>query len=614
MREIKQKSSLFKNLLYLLMKLPYMATQLTWIGRGLYYLSINDERKSYTVGGFLERHAQKQPNRPAILYHNQTISYGELNNRVNQFVYYLLSRKVKKGDVIALLMENRPEFLMLILAASKIGAVIAPLPTAFNEDSLSRLIEMVKPKVFAISSEQMITFRKMGLNLTDYGHFVFFEIVDDKIVEHQVTGKESVVDLTFGGKGQGGQNPDSTHSIGLADRYLYIFTSGTSGMPKASILTYKRWLRGVGGISLCALRLAKEDIVYVTLPFYHSTALNVCWSSVMVSGAVVAIGKSFSAASFWDEVRYYRATVFAYVGELCRFLMLQPSQNNDRDNPVKKIVGNGLNPELWPLFKKRFAISRVVEFYASSEGNAGFANVFDLDGSVGLTVAPFCIVEYDEETKAPKIDHQGKIKRARRGDKGLLLSKINQHWPFDGYCDEEQNNRMILDHLFKPGDRWLNTGDVVRSMGFWHIQFVERIADCYRWRGHNISIEEVEHILHGFDPIERVVAYGVSVPGVEGQVGMVSIVCKQGSSLNLGVMRDYFDGFLSPYSKPVFVREISSLCYTSTLRPMRHILKKQGYKAENMEDSLYVLLPGENEYQLLTKEIQDKIDKGRVAF
>ncbi len=109
----------------------------------------------------------------------------------------------------------------------------------------------------------------------------------------------------------------------------------------------------------------------------------------------LALGKSFSASKFWDDVIRYDATAFVYIGEVCTYLLNQPDKDTDRKHRVRVIAGNGLRPAIWDDFTERFGIDRVCEFYAASEGNTAFVNVFNVDKTTGICPTPVAFVEYD---------------------------------------------------------------------------------------------------------------------------------------------------------------------------------------------------------------------------
>ncbi|MEM8594818.1 MAG: long-chain-acyl-CoA synthetase, partial [Pseudomonadota bacterium] len=313
----------------------------------------------------------------------------------------------------------------------------------------------------------------------------------------------------------------------------------------------------------------------------------------------------------------YNATSFGYVGELCRYLYDQEPSPKDRQHKVYKIVGNGLRPAIWREFKARFGIERIHEFYASSEGNVGFSNLFNFDYTVGFTPKVHKMVKYDVETSQPIRGSDGFLVEVDKLEPGLMIGLISEDAPFDGYTDPEKTKKTIIEDAFESGDRWFNSGDVMRSIGFNHAQFVDRLGDTFRWKGENVSTTEVESILEEFDQITNVVTYGVEISNTNGRAGM--------SALNLDVAEDAFDWSklfefaqenLPSYAIPVFVRVRKDLVDTTgTFKYKKADLKKEAYYTDQCQgDAVYVLLPGEKTYTKLDMELAEKIDAGAFRF
>lgn len=212
-------------------------------------------------------------------------------------------------------------------------------------------------------------------------------------------------------------NPRSASAVLAKDPAFYIFTSGTTGHPKASVMTHMRWLRALGIFGGLGLRLTSDDTLYSCLPLYHNNALTVAMSSVLNAGATLALGEKFSASRFWDEVIAYDATAFVYIGELCRYLLNQPVKPTDRAHKVRVVAGNGLRPEIWDEFTGRFGIDRVCEFYSASEANTAFINIFNVPKTTGVSFLPLAYVEYDADTGEPTRDESGRVRKVPAGSR-----------------------------------------------------------------------------------------------------------------------------------------------------------------------------------------------------
>jgi citronellyl-CoA synthetase len=356
-------------------------------------------------------------------------------------------------------------------------------------------------------------------------------------------------------------------------------------------------------------------VLYCTLPFYHGTALLVCWGSALAGGSAIAMRRRFSATEFWEDVRHYGATTFGYVGELCRYLLNQPPSSDDRNHQLTKMVGNGLRPSIWGPFKERFGVKTVAELYASSEGNIGFSNFFNMDNTVGFSTAPFALVKYEEGTRDPIRDESGRIREVNKGEPGLLLSEINAKWSFEGYTQKEATEKSIMRDVFKPGDQWFNTGDVLRDIGCRHLQFVDRMGDTFRWKGENVSTTEVENMIDGSGLVDEAIVYGVEIPNTNGKAGMVTLVSRDdGSRFDPDALWHYLQENLPPYAIPVFVRVTDAIEKTGTFKYCKVDLKNAGYRIDAPHDDVYVWLPKTQGYTLVDEATFKAIEDGAYQF
>ena len=376
-------------------------------------------------------------------------------------------------------------------------------------------------------------------------------------------------------------------------------------------MTHYRWLSAMGGVGNATLRLHPDDVFYVCLPLYHNNALTVSWSSVLAAGACLALDRKFSASRFWDRIRDNGATAFCYIGELLRYLLNQPPSARDRDHAVRLITGNGLRPEIWADFEQRFGIERIYEFYGASESNIAFINAFGVDRTAGFTPMAFAVVAYDTEADAPI--RQGKRQRMQRvgtGEVGLLISKITKRRPFDGYTDPKASERKLLRDVFRKGDCWLNTGDLVRRQGLRHIQFVDRTGDTFRWKGENVATGEVEGVLAKTPGVEHGVVYGVQVAGHDGRAGMAALTLTPDAPFDGQALARHLLQALPAYAVPVFIRLRDEQDTTGTFKYRKVDLKAQGFDPTTLPDPVYVLLSADSGYQRLTEQLAQAIVSG----
>ena len=548
-----------------------------------------------SIGKVFQDRAEKYGNRTFIRFEDQSLSYAEANATVNRYAAVLAARGVGHGDVVGIMLRNSPDAVLTMLAAVKCGAVAGMLNYHQRGEVLAHSIGLLDATAVIAETE-------------------FVEpIVECGAVADGAPEPTSIEELHRLAETAPTSNPASASAVLAKDTAFYIFTSGTTGHPKASVMTHFRWLRALAGFGGLALRLKSDDTLYCCLPLYHNNALTVALSSVLTSGATLALGKSFSASKFWDDVIRYDATAFVYIGELCRYLLNQPKKPTDRTHKVRVIAGNGLRPEIWDEFTSRFGIKRVAEFYAASEGNTAFINVFNVPKSTGISPMPLAYVEYDAETGEPKRDESGRVRKVPAGEAGLLISPVNKLSPFDGYTDKEASEKKLVRNVFREGDVWFNTGDVMKPQGMGHAAFSDRLGDTFRWKGENVATTQVEGALVDLHDIEECTVYGVEVPDTGGRAGMAAIKLREGSEFDGKALAAAVYGKLPAYAVPLFVRIVESLEHTSTFKSRKVELRNEGYgsKDEPLEDPLYVLAGRDEGYVEFYGEYPEEVADGK---
>ena len=415
-------------------------------------------------------------------------------------------------------------------------------------------------------------------------------------------------------------NLADTNSILAGSTAMYIFTSGTTGMPKAAKIPHRRWMAAAHAFGLAGCQAKPGDRFYLCLPLFHGTGLMCGIGSSFYTGASIFLRRRFSASEFWSDVQTYQTTNFIYVGELCRYLLAQPPRPEELNNPLTRVFGNGLRPDIWDEFKQRFGIERVCEFYGSSEGNVSFFNALNKDRTMGLTPATVMLVKYDVDADEMVRDKQGNLLQVAKGETGLLLGEIDDKFKFDGYTNDDATESKILRDVVKPGDAWFNTGDLIRevdvgfALGKAHYQFVDRVGDTFRWRSENVSTNEVGEILNGCDQIEMANVYGVDVPATEGKAGMVSVMLKPGQVFDVDAFSIFVNANLTHFSQPVFVRVQPEAATTGTFKLLKGDLRKQAFHIDQVTDDLYVLPPRGKQYQKLERDLYERIMDGSAGY
>jgi fatty-acyl-CoA synthase len=544
-----------------------------------------------SIGKVFQDRAAQYADRVFIRMGDQQLTYREANEMANRFAAVLAARGVGHGDVVGIMLKNSPQSVLLMLAAVKCGAVAGMINYNQRGKVLAHSIGLLDATATVAETDLVSEIEDSGADTT--GLLTIDEL--QRLAETAPTG-----------------NPAATSAVLAKDKAFYIFTSGTTGMPKASVMTHYRWLRALGGFGGIGMRLNSADTLYCCLPLYHNNALTVALSSVLAGGATLALGRSFSASKFWDEVIAADATAFIYIGEICGYLLKQPPKPTDRKHKVRVIAGNGLRPAIWDEFTERFGIERVCEFYAASEGNTAFLNVFNFDKTTGICPSPVAFVEYDGETGDPIRGDDGRVRKVKTGEAGLLLSKVSSFQPFDGYTDKDESEKKLVRDAFKDGDVWFNTGDLMRSQGFGHAAFTDRLGDTFRWKGENVATTEVEAAVSTDPNIEECTVFGVEVEGAGGRAGMAAIQLSEGKEFDGKALATAVYDHLPAYALPLFVRVVESLAHTSTFKSQKVDLRKEAYgrSGTDIEDPLYVLNGRDEGYVPYYDEYPDEVAAG----
>ena len=596
-------------------KIPAFISKVPNLLSGLKQAYLRTPNTPAGLGIAFEKAVKRNPEGFALYFEDQKYTYNELNEWANQIGHYYLSLGAKKGDVIAVMVENRSELVATIVGLAKIGVTSALVNTAQVGKVLTHSINLVKPIAVIVGEECRQAVQDVRDDLT---------VAADRL--HWFADQATRVDAGKAPKGFINLaetidqfpkfNTPTTASVKGKDGLFYIYTSGTTGLPKAVIFTNSRWTLAYGTYGH-VLNLNKDDVMYVTLPLYHATGTVVCWCGVIAGSATLALRRKFSTSSFWKDVQKFDASAIGYVGELCRYLMDAPVSELEKGHRVKKMIGNGMRPNIWDKFKERFGVEEVLELYASSEGNVGFSNVFNFDNTVGFSPTPYAIIQFDKEKNEAVRDAKGWCKKVKKGEVGLLVGKITRRSPFDGYTDAEKNKSVVMKDVFKHGDSFFNTGDLVRDIGFRHAQFVDRLGDTFRWKGENVSTTEVENMVSEYEKIAEAVVYGVEIPDTNGRAGMAAITLTDAAELNeqdCSAMVNLFKKSLPAYAVPVFLRVQKKVETTGTFKYQKNKLKEQAFDPKQTDERLLVLLPNATAYCDLTPEIYANIQAYKYRF
>lgn len=567
-----------------------------------------------SLGSELEYQAEALKDHAAIIFEERTISFAELNALANRYADYFRSMGLQKGDVVGVLMENRPEFLIAASGLSKLGVIVSLINNGVRKEVLAHALNICDAKMLIVGHELMEPF----LEIREQVHLKKPGLIFAENEGLDLPATEGIADLKPLLAASSDQNPPTTGTVSSDDVVVYIYTSGTTGFPKACAVTQKRWLV-LGNLFTIFGKLSPETTQYMVLPLYHNSGFDIGYSMSMVSGCTMVLRRRFSARNFWDDIRRFKVNVFVYVGELCRYIYNQPEKPDDADNPLQVIVGNGMRGELMEPLRKRFGFESIYEIYGATEGVGSFLNLEQIPGMCGsldmLGRRQGEIIKYDLNKEEIVRDANGFAVKCDVGETGLLICEINQLNVFAGYVNNPQaTEEKIMRNVLKEGDCYFNSGDLVCLAEKDYFSFVDRMGDTFRWKSENVSTNQVSNVVNRFGRMEDVNVYGVQVPGVEGRCGMAAVKLLDGAVIDWAKLGAFVCENLPSYARPYFIRLRDTIDATNSFKQMKTQLQKEGFDPSAISDPLYFLDPDRGVYVELTPEIYSKIVDHTIKF
>ncbi|MEO1641691.1 MAG: long-chain-acyl-CoA synthetase [Pseudomonadota bacterium] len=553
----------------------------------------------------------KYPNNVAWRFEGAVTTYAEMDAHANRVAHWALSQGLKAGDTVALFMENRPEYVSIWYGLSKVGIVVGLINHNLTDKALAHCVNIADAKA-------LITGADVDENIRSAEG-----LLEGNIPVWTLGGSEGQ-DLTPALDSAPYTRPDKEHRDHLRgkDLALYVYTSGTTGLPKAAKLTHAR-TQGMMRSFIAPCQITARDRVYITLPLYHGTG-GICGvGQALMTGASIVLRKKFSASQFWDDASEQDVTAIVYIGELCRYLINTPEHPKERDHKIRTGFGNGLRPDIWQDFMDRFSIPHLAEFYGSTEGNVSFVNIDGKVGAVGRipsyleksTYGHIAFVKFDVVEEEPVRGEDGFCIRTDPNEPGEAIGKVGEETRtrFEGYNDEAATKKKILRNVFEEGDMWFRTGDLMKKDETGYVYFVDRIGDTFRWKGENVSTNEVAECVSKAPGISTANVYGVSVPGTDGRAGMAAITTD--GEVDFDGLYTWLDERLPKYAIPLFIRVQKEAETTGTFKYRKVELVKEGFDPDEVGgEPLWYFEPEQGKYVPLTGDAYDTLKSGAVKF
>jgi fatty-acyl-CoA synthase len=547
-----------------------------WIA-ALESVKILQDRPALTLPSLIHELAAVHADKPALLGQHATLSYRDLSERAHRYASWAATIGIGAGDTVCLMMPNCPDYFAIWVGITQLGGIVALLNTNLRGDALAHSITTAGSERIIVADCLLPAIDEI---LPRLPHTAQLWVHGEPGFTQQV---ENAAPLS---------SHNQSYVPAPSDSALLIYTSGTTGLPKAAKVSHARllewsyWFSGIMGAQ-------PTDRLYNCLPMYHSIGGVVAIGAILVNGGSVVIREKFSASRFWEDITRTECTIFQYIGELCRYLLLSEASAYEARHRLRLCCGNGMSGKVWEEFEARFQVPQILEFYAATEGNVSLYNCEGKPGAIGRVPPflnhrfPIALIKCDVVTGEPVRDANGLCQLCGPDEPGEAIGKIMStgESQFDGYTDKKASSAKILRDALAPGDTWFRTGDLMRKDSAGYYYFVDRLGDTFRWKGENVSTTEVAETISACPGVTEAVVFGVEIAGNEGRAGMAVITTH--TDFSLLALQAHLVKTLPSYARPVFIRRCESLNVTGTFKLQKEALRREGYTNPNASDEIW---------------------------
>ena len=573
----------------------------------------------YSAVDEFEAQADANPNRVQMIVaeDSREVTLHEMDTLANRVAHWTEDLGLTTGDSIALMLLNRPEFVSFWMGAAKRCVATALINTNATGAALLHSVKLATAtckgdKVLVVDAEL---------------HYAIAQ--DDTVTrglkEHGVKVHIWQTLAAIGGDVSNCSSLRPSRELRQRtckenDPLLYIFTSGTTGLPKASKISHSRWF--IGSLPLGQFcQLSDKDRLYCPLPLYHSAAGMMGVGAAIRTGATLVIRRKFSVSKFSADCIMHRITAMQYIGELCRYLANAPPNALDESVRIESAFGNGICRDVWEKFQQRYHVKHIVEFYASTEGNLALFNSTDKVGALGFVprIVDFLypvklVLSEPDNPGVPLRDSKGRCVLSAPNEVGLMIGEINSarvDRRFDGYTDAAATSSKVLRDVLAPGDSFFNTGDLLSRDSWGFFYWSDRIGDTFRWKGENASTAEVAAVVTAVKGVRECCVYGVAVPRCDGKCGMASIVLDNGVDPGTftPALHKEMKAHLPSFARPLFLRFLADIPKTTTFKHKKGELAKAGFDPRAAEadggGSIFYMNPKRDCYLPMTTDAFD---------
>ncbi|MBT2793543.1 ATP-dependent acyl-CoA ligase [Paraburkholderia strydomiana] len=509
------------------------------------------------IGRILEDKAREHPYREVFQFREQALTFEQLNQRVNRVANGFLGLGIKAGDKVALVLPNRPEFLLAWFGLNKIGAVCVPINVALKGAGLAYQIDQADCVALVAEDGYLDVLDAIADQLPKIRHSVMVA----RAATVRLTTWPGVESLHFD---QLLAHADSTPRVivDFRDLATISYTSGTTGLSKGVMISHHYWYE-IWSQAVKYSRYTDDDVLYTGLPFFHTSAHGTTGPAIL-TGAKAVLVERFSASRMLDDCRRWNCTSAKYIGGIISILMKQDPSPDDADNPLRLLVGAAAPRHLWHAFERRFN-TRLLELYGMTECSSCLVNPIDerRPGSCGKAITGYEVklVDDDDNEVAP-------------GQVGEFVVRPQRpHLGTTGYYRQPEATLELFRNL------WIHTGDLATQDGDGYFFYVDRKKQALRRRGENISSFEVEAVISAHPAVVESCVVGVPSELGEDEVKAV-IVLKPGHQVSEAELVAWCEPRLAYFAIPRYIAFRGHLPKTPSERVEKYRLRDEGVTAD----------------------------------
>ena len=503
-----------------------------------------------TLGTLLECKAAENTGKPYLYFLDKEISYTDIDANANRMANAFSNLGVTKGNHVAIMLPNCPEYLYCWFGLAKLGAVTVTINTQFKGESLKYLVEASDSQFMVVTPDFLPQYDEIAPKIKGVRRVVFD-------TTERTGNKESLVTLF--------RESPPTHALDTSsvidiEPLIITFTSGTTGLPKLVRNSHRAYITAARDLVLYA-ELSYKDRIYSSLPLYHVNPQVYCVLAALVASASVIVAPRLSASRFWDEVREYQATAFSYVGAVLPILLAQPENSEDKDVPARKCFGGGAPKEVYEKVSQRFGIE-VLEMYGMSE--TGTWNTINKPGrgragTTGDLREGFEVRIFDDKDNELPPGEIGEI--VVRPKKSFVM--------FDGYYKSPEETVKCSINW------WFHTGDLGKVDNDGYYYFCGRKKESIRRGGENIPPYEIEKEISEHPAVAESAAFGIPDP-IMGEEIKVAIVLRPRKKVTHEEIIAWCKPRLPKFMLPRYIEFMENLPKSASEKVQKMALKELG--------------------------------------